>query len=315
MSEENEVIDTVEEISLEDEMKGLLNPTEDAPIADVPVVDTPIVDIPVVVEATPAPTSLSGAIKAKWNELPDDVKAEWAKRETDVHQMMTRHDGDLNLGRKMKDVITPYMPIITAEGGTPEGAVKDLLNTAYVLRTGSPQQKAEIMRAVAQQYGVDLSVASQAQQQTHPVIAQLQQQIQQLQQASNPEVIRNQLQESIEDANIQKQVAAFAADPKNIYFKQVTAAMAPLLSVGVAKDMQEAYDKACWADPTIRSTLLAAQAADAEAKRKADIRAKKTAAASVTGSPGLTSPSSKASHKSLEDELRDQFKEASSVAV
>lgn len=309
------------EVSIEDEIRNAMKPQEegdDLPeevitedVEEKPEVDTEVTETPVV-EKIDAPVALSGAIKAKWHELPEDVRAEWSKRENDIHQMMTRHDGELRLGREMKEVVSPYMAIIQAEGGTPAGAVRDLLNTAYVLRTGSPQQKAQLLKQVAEQYGVDLGQA-QPQEQIHPVIAQMQQELQTLRQQANPEVIEKRLQEKMEYATIQSEVNAFAANPANKHFDQVKAFMAPLLASGQAKDIQEAYDMACYANPAIRSTLLAEQNAALEAKRKAELKAKKQASASVTGSPELTSPSTKAPQKSLEDDLRDQMREARGV--
>jgi len=317
MSDQTQEIEQEAPISLEDELRNAMSgedEVEDTPDEVVEKPETPV-ETPVtpVVEKSDAPVALSGAIKAKWNELPEDVRAEWSKRENDIHQMMTRHDGELRLGREMKEVVSPYMAIIQSEGGTPAGAVKDLLNTAYVLRTGSPQQKAHLLRQVAEQYGVDLGQAAQPQEQIHPVIAQMQQELQMLRQQANPEVIEKRLQEKMEYANIQSEVSAFAANPANKHFEQVKPMMAPLLASGQAKDMQEAYDMACYANPTIRSTLLAEQNAALEAKRKADLKAKKQASASVTGSPDLTSPSTKAPTKSLEDDLRDQMREARGV--
>jgi len=307
-NEVEEVIEEVEELSIEDEMRAALQEPQDE--AEKPeVVEEPTPEP--VVDETPPPASLSGAIKEKWKDLPADVKAEWSKRENDFHQAMTRHDGELNLGRKMKEVINPYMPIIQAEGGTPETAVRDLLNTAYVLRTGSPAQKAEIIRTVAQQYNVDLNQAVQPREEVHPVIAQLQQQIADLQTKANPEAIRNQLQSELESANIQEQIKAFASDASNIHFESVKAPMAALLDSGQAQTMKEAYDAACWANPTIRASLLKEQQSQLEAKRKEEIKAKKQASASISGSPELTSPANRANQISLEDELLTQIREAS----
>ena len=309
-NEMEEVIEEVEELSIEDEMRAAMKePQEEVEVIEPEVVETPKEEL--VIDETPPPASLSGAMKEKWKTLDADVKAEWSKRENDIHQMVTRHDGELNLGRKMKDVITPYMAQIQAEGGTPEGAVRDLLNTAFVLRTGSPAQKAEIVRQVAQTYGVDLNQVAQPQEQVHPAIAQLQQQIEQLRTQANPDAIRNQLQSELESANIQEQIKAFASDASNIHFESVKAPMAALLDSGQASTMKEAYDAACWANPTIRASLLKEQQTQLEAKRKEEIKAKKQASASISGSPELTSPANRANKISLEDELLTQMREAS----
>jgi len=258
----------------------------------------------------PAPASLSGPMKAKWKELPQDVRAEWSKRENDIHKMFTAHDGELRLGREMKDVISPYIPIIQAEGGTPVKAVSDLLNTAYVLRTGTPEQKANLLYQVAQQYGVDLGKI-QSPQYTDPTIKSLQDEIQQLKQQTSPEVIEKQLQERIENARIQSEVNAFAADTSKIHFEQVKADMAALLGNGRAKDLQEAYDMACWARPEIRSTLLESQ----EAKKKEEIANKKKAAVSLTGSPGVFEPNSTPPNRSLRDEIKANIQAARSSRI
>jgi len=144
----------------------------------------------------------------------------------------------------------------------------------------------------------------QPQQQQNPDIAHLMNEIAALRQSTNPEAIRNQLQEQMESANIKTEVDAFASNPKNNFLEQVKPLMASLLSSGQAKDLQEAYDKACWSDPTIRTSLLAAQNTELDAKRKAEVRAKKQASVSINGSPDLTSPIARTSDLSVEDEVR-----------
>ena len=304
MSDENEIIeDEVAELSVEDEVRAAMHGDEEPEEVE-PEPEVEIADEEPEVEIEPAPQALSGEMKAKWKDLPADVRAEWSKRENDINQALTRHDGDLNMGRKMKEAINPYMATIQAEGGTPEGAVKDLLNTAYVLRTGSASQKVALLQEIAQQYGIDMNQAMQPQQQVNPDIAYLMNEIAALRQSTNPEAIRNQLQEQMESANIKTEVDAFASNPKNNFLEQVKPLMASLLSSGQAKDLQEAYDKACWSDPTIRTSLLAAQNTELDAKRKAEVRAKKQASVSINGSPDLTSPIARTSDLSVEDEVR-----------
>ena len=86
--------------------------------------------------------------------------------------------------------------------------------------------------------------------------------------------------------------------------------MAALLNSGAAQTYQEAYEKAIWADPDIRSGLLSQQQREAEEKRNAEAKARtdaaKRAAGSVTGSPGGVRPTngSGTGHSSLRDEIR-----------
>ena len=115
--------------------------------------------------ATPsvkAPQSWSTAAKADFDKLPPHIQAEIAKRESDVEKGFTRQDEERQFGRSLRDIINPYMPIITAEGGTPQKAVQELLNTAYLLRRGTPEQKVALFRATAQQFGIPLDRAMAA---------------------------------------------------------------------------------------------------------------------------------------------------------
>ncbi len=295
-----EEVETPEE-EVKEEVKEIKKELKEDPIE---VVEEPKEEVK---ETIPAPTALTGAIKQKWDKLPEDVKAEWKKREDDIHQMMTRHDGELNLGRKIKEAVTPYMHVIQAEGGTVEGAFNDYLNSAYVLRTGTPMQKTQLIQTIAKQFGVDLQQAAQPQQQQDPNITYMQQRMQELEKNANPETIRAQLQKEMESDNIENEINSFAADPANTHFATVRTLMGSLMETGQAETMQEAYDMACYANPSIRTTLQAAQVAETEEKRKKELASKRAAAVSVNGSPDSTSPRARTSKKSLEDDLREQL--------
>lgn len=310
--------------TIEEELKEAMTPAEDEP-GEVVEVETPEpeeIEAPAEIipaekepEAKPAeiksdaPVALSGAIKAKWKDLPPDVQAEWKKREDDIHRMMTAKEGELNLGRSIKEIATPYEHIIRADGGTVEGAVRDMLNTNYILRAGTPQQKAQAVMSAIQRFGIDMSVLGN-QQQANPLAA-VQQELQQLRQMADPNRIKSQLQEQMEADRINGEIQAFAANPEHVHFEAVKSTMGSLISSGRATDLQTAYDMAIWSDPSIRSELLKAQQAQEAEKKKAEMAAKKKASASVAGSPGLASPNANAPQKSLEDELRDQMRSSS----
>lgn len=277
---------------------------EEAPETSEPV-ETP--EAKPVVEVEPAPQSWGANVKGKWGELPNEVRSEILKREQDIHKMLTSHDGDLRMGREMKDVISPYIPHIQAAGSTPAQTVSSLLNTVYRLQTGDQQTRAAIVAQIAQDYGVELDALQSQNEYVDPTIAQLQQEIQQLKQQANPQVIQNQLQQQLESVKVQEQVRAFASDPANVYYEQVKPIMATLLGNGQAADLKEAYEMACYANPQIRSSLELAKKAEADAKRKAEITAKKHAAASISGSPAVSNPTTQKStnkSNSIADDIR-----------
>jgi hypothetical protein len=233
------------------------------------------------------PNSLSAIAKQKWAETPAEVRADIIRREKETEAGFTRLDEDRQFGKTLKDVVSPYRSMISAEGGTPVTAIQSLLNSAYILRTASPQKKGELLAQLAQEFGADLPNSTNAVQ-PDSEIAQLKNQIWQLEQniRQQPQVFEQQQKTSL----IKRDIDAFASDPKNIHFEKLKPVMASLLETGVATGLQDAYDKAQWADSDIRSSLQAEQSKALEAKRIADIKAKAGAArkagGSITGSPG-----------------------------
>jgi hypothetical protein len=275
---------------------------------EVKVKETPEAQVQTPAPEIESPQSLPATLKEDWGKAPQSVRDWVKKRELDQHQAMTRHDGDLNMGREMKDVIAPYMPIIQAEGGTPAKAVQSLLNTAYQLRTASPERKAQLIGEIAQTYGVDLGQVQHAPQ----IDPALQQVLNRMDGIESKFTQQMTLQERAEHDKVMSEVSAFSADPKNVHYEQVKPTMATLLGSGQAKDLQEAYDKAIWSDPTIRASLLQAQAVEETKKRNEEFTKKKAAAVSVTGSPGVHSSSSTPrNNNSVEDDVRAALEEIS----
>ncbi|MFM0439286.1 hypothetical protein PQQ84_22700 [Paraburkholderia strydomiana] len=261
-----------------------------------------------------APQSWSAAEKAHWDKIPPEVQAVIARREEEAHRGITTLGQDAALGKKLKDVINPYLPMIRAEGGDEAGAVRDLLQTAYILRTAAPEQKIGVFRHLAGQFGVDLAAAAQGVPQVDPQLQSLQREIAQLKGhlTSTEQQQHQQIQ-----GQAQAMIEAFAADPKNEYYEQVKPLMAHLLVAGQARDMQEAYDMACHANPDVRSTILTRQQADSEAKRAAEAKAKadakRKAAGSISGSPAGTVSTTIAANPDLS--LRDQLRQAMRAAT
>ena len=265
-----------------------------------------------VVEKIAPPASWSGVVKEKWDALPLEVQAEISKREEEIHKGFTKHDEERTFGRSIKEMVSPYMPIIQAEGGTPEKAISSLLNTAYVLRTGTPEQKLNLLKVTAEAYGVDVAKLAEQQEYVDPTISQALQEIERLKELTNPEVIKNQLRQEAENASILSEVNAFAADTvKNPHYAKVKEIMANLLGTGQAKDLREAYDNAVWAHPETRSLVLQQQQAEDAAKRKSELEAKKKAGSSIHGSPAVNVGNSNSPNdETIEDSVRRAYAQA-----
>lgn len=312
------IVAAMKEVEEKSQVEETTEETEEAVVDDAPEKEEPKtrdekgkfvkkeateVEPPAAPEVEP-PKSWAEDKKAKFKELPEDVRAYILQREDEVHKQFTKQDDERNFGKSLKEVITPYLPIINAEGGTPATAVQSLLNTAYLLRTGTAQQKAHLIQQIAQQYGVDLASVSQEQPHVDPYIKQLEGKLQQLEQNITQQSTLQHQQEY--DKNI-AEVQAFAANPANKHFEAVKPQMAALLSSGQAKDLQEAYETACWANPSVRSMLLEAKEAEKAAKRKEEMEAKKKAAVSVQGSPAKTNGNAHP-QRDLREELRENLR-------
>lgn len=260
----------------------------------------------------PVPKGYSKTVEAAWKDIPAAIKTELAKRDSDYHKELTKHDEERTTGRQFKDIVTPYMAQIRAEGGDPLKAVQNFFNISHILRNGTPSQKAQILFDTARQFGVDINQAQQTQPKMDPVVGQLQQTVQQLQRQLQDQKVAEQQQTQ---GKLVELVNTFASDAANYpHFSSVEAEMMALLQGGMFKDDQPAdrlkkvYDYAVHANPQTRSTLIqtatqqtlqeqrVAQKAKAEAARKAG--------SSIKGKPGMTVSVNQNNGNTLREQLR-----------
>ena len=139
----------------------------------------------------------------------------------------------------------PYQWILRNEGATPQTAIAPLLQTAAILRTGSPAQKAQSVAQVMQQFGIPLEHIQQlfngeAPQQDNQY-NQLVQQVQQLtQHISNSQHQQNQQN----NLRVHGEIAKFAGNPAHAHFEALQPKMITLLEnpgiLGDISNMTEA---------------------------------------------------------------------------
>jgi hypothetical protein len=268
--------------------------------------------------ATPrAPDAWSPAAKAKFATLDPEIQAEIARREAEVHKGFTKQDEQRNLGKSFEAAITPYLPLIRSFNTDPVSAVTNVMQTAHTLNAGSPDQKEQILIGLMQQHRIDPNrvfqrlAGGQQQRQIDPQVQALQQQVAELQRERQTQ---HSTAQSQEQAQIGQTIESFASDPKNVYFSNVRAEMAVLLNAGRAKDLEEAYDMACWARPDIRPLLLQQNDQQKQAEARAKAAKARAAGSSLTGSPtGSSSGAAPASSTgSLADDLRAVYREVMS---
>jgi len=261
-------------------------------------------------EAEPAPKTWPKEMHEHWGKTPKEVREYWNLREKQMldgleqykgdanygkreywnlreKQMLDgleQYKGDANYGKQMRDAITPYMALIQAQGIDAPKAVQTLLNAHYKLSVSSPSQKQQYLQYIARQYGISTDGLGQpagGQPAADPRYQQLQDQLYLLQQH-----IQGQQQAATkhEQERIAGEVNAFASDKAHPYFDEVADEMVSFIRSGAS--LQDAYEKAVWANPVTRAKEQARVQQDqqAEAKRKAQEAAeaaKKAAAANI----------------------------------
>lgn len=261
------------------------------------------------------PASWKKDVATHWSKVPPEVRKYIRQHEEQTRIAMTKQDEDRLTGKTLREITTPYMAMIQSEGGTIQTAFQNLLNQAYILRRGTPEQKRALVMGAIKAYNIDVSEPASTQQGwVDPQVSALQQKLAELENWKQQQSQQAQFQET---ASINGQIQTFASDPKNEHFQnpKVQSMMGALLMNGQAESMEDAYQKVIWAIPELRSTLITSQQAEDQAKRAAEARAKATAARNASGSvrgssSGLSGSQSASPKGSLREELVAQYRAA-----
>jgi len=244
------------------------------------------------------PSTWTAKAKAEFDKLPALIQDEVLKREADIGKGIAQYKQYAEYGQALHQVIAPYQQYIQQAGSTPERAIANLLDTAIRLRSGTPQQKGQMVMAIAQQYGADLSAyLGGEQQQAHPTALALNEHLaplaQKVQYLESTLMSERQRQEQMAMSDAAKRINDFqnavdeSGKPKNLYFDNVREQMAHLIEMAAksGQDMpiEQAYEAACWSHPEIRPLLLASQQATEQARREAEAKKKAAEARRAAG--------------------------------
>jgi hypothetical protein len=272
-------------------------------------------------DLTRPPSSWTPTAKAAYATLPDAIKAEVHKRESDYLNGQSSLIEKARYADRITQAAAPYQPLIASAGTDTEGAFNEFLKQEAILRMGTPQQKAQAAALAIQRYQIpidELNAAMGGQQTQQPQPTQQQfrdprvdQWLQQQEQQKQQELL------SASDQFLNEKDAN--GNPVHLYAENVIDDMARLIPAikaeNMGKSQQEilklAYDKAIWANPEIRSLLLQQQQNDFEAKRQAAnlqkvAEAKKAASGNV---PRRGSIPAAAPRGSMDDTIRNTARE------
>jgi len=245
-----------------------------APTAEAQPVETKL--------AIEAPTRFSADAKAAWATTPDPVKAE-------INRAMSEMERGLQEYQTRYAPLKPYEEMAKQSGSSLETALQNYTNMETMLvqnPVAAFEKICEFIGKTPQQFFSEIS--SGQQQTVDPVVMQLRQQVEQLQQQLSGVSTTIQSQQ---ESEMQQQIEAWAADKPR--FNELRETMAKLAQSGMVNDLDEAYEMASRLKPAaVQSTPI---------QPKPDLKAQtlkgslSTTGAPVSGSnPALRKPASSA---------------------
>lgn len=253
------------------------------------------------------PASWKKDMQEKWDAIDPDTQSYFLQREQQMQDGLEKDRGDANLGRVMRDVMSPYSEMLKSQGLDESVMVKNLMNAHYRLSTSDDAGKEALIRQFAQSYGINLDGASTEQ---NPEIKALTSRLSQMEgqiTASHEKT----LQES--RVRVESEVEAFAADPEHPFFDEVSDQIIKLINAG--DSLEDAYQNAVWINPVTRQKEMdraTKEAADkAATDAKDEIRkAQKAKATNVKGRDTSKTPTEPTG--TMEDTMRATFREIQS---
>ena len=254
-------------------------------------------------ETLAAPKSWAKEKHEVWAKVPKEAQEYFVQREQQMLDGLEQYKADATFARPLKEVITPYMPMLNARGIDAPKAVAALLNAQYQL---DQNPRAGIMH-IAKTYGVDLAELAQLSQQGAPTVAPEVMELRTELHGIKTELQQRQEQEfKAARERVAVEVNTFAADPAHPYFDEVADDIVRMLQTG--ESLEKAYEKAVWANPVTRAKELARaakeQADKVRAKNKVEVQtAKKAVSSNVKSRDTNRAPTE--SVGTIEDTMRE----------
>ena len=255
------------------------------------------------VPVVPPPASWKKEAAAEWAKLPPTVQQYVAQRETEAHSAISQLGQYAKNMQPIGEVIQPHVDRIRAAGDNPAGYVEKLFAADQWLA----RDPVGAIKALAQNYQVDLNAiadpfslgADPHQQQMTSQLNAAWQEIdnlkRQLGDTHQRVVGRESHEQQIRQSSYEHTVSAFAADKPDFgdladeIEHAIPAIRRSSPNLSPKEMLNEAYERARWANPTTRTKLIEAQRAEAEKKRFEEAKtaantARRSAAINVNGS-------------------------------
>ena len=247
-----------------------------------------------------APASWRPDIREHWGTLPEPVRAEIQRRETEVARTLQETAEARKTAEAVMKTIEPYQAFIKAENSNPLQAIDNLMSTAARLRTGTAPELAQLVAGIVNQFGtgrfgngfiemLDSALAGQTPKQDPQQLA--------MEQVLNQRLAPvQQMLTQFQQAQIQQQQQATQAAQTEVqsfieraeFGNDVREDMADIIEAAQRRgqniSLQDAYKKACLMNDSVRAVISQrAKARGAQQTTQAAQKAR-SAAVQVSGS-------------------------------
>lgn len=261
---------------------------------------------PNAITVRPPPKSWAKEKHELWSKLPADAQEYYETREKQFLDGLEQYKGDAGFAKELRDVLTPYKPMLAAQGVSEKDAVGYLLNAHYRLTNGTADERAAAYRQIGADLGLVEAQAEDPNAPVDPAVKQLADEVRGLKAARTAE---DQAKYREAQGRADTETNAFASDPANVYFNEVAPDM--VLHVKAGLSLAEAYKKAVWGNPVTREKEIARMQTAAAEKLKADAKTEAESARKATSTNVRSADTRRAPTEpkgTMDDTMRDTLK-------
>jgi len=265
-----------------------------------------------------APASWKPEEAQHWTKAPKEVREAVMRREAEIQRGMQEASSSRRAVETIQEVIGPYVHNLQAAKSDAVTAIKTFFQYDNTLRHGTNLEKAQMMTQLIKNYGVDIEALDSAlagaaprpEDATQSAIQQaLQRELAPIREMmANQRRAQEQHQMQVQE-NVRTDLGRFAET--NPHFDAVRIDMADLLDIAAAQGreltLKEAYERACWQNPQIRSILLAEQSRTAGKTQTQQAQQARRAAVSVRNTPVAAAGAANSGKRSRLDDIAAAF--------
>lgn len=223
----------------------------------------------VVEEEIPVPKSWAKEAHELWSTTPAPVRKQIALREKQILDGLDAYKNDATYGRSLRDAIKPFTDMLKAQGVDEVKAISYLLSGHQNLSHQDAAKRLEHLKALAGHYKIDLAaLTGSPAAKEDPALTAVKNELNEIKSS-----LTAREQASLNEARerVAKDVDAFFADTKaHPYVEEVADDMMPFLRSGMS--LQDAYEKAVWANPISRAKEQGKAQTELESKLKENAR-------------------------------------------